>query len=116
MLFSFRAANKRQEWMECMIRIGAVLFRKETNNGSVARALQRFMLEVRTFGDAVRWNATARGCVRFERVTMCHVNNEFEGFARPRPLKGPPIARMRSQGYFTALEPLCLSVAESNTQ
>lgn len=36
----------RQEWMECMVRIAAVLYRKDTNNGSVARALARFMVEV----------------------------------------------------------------------
>eukprot|EP00752_Nemacystus_decipiens_P007651 g6840.t1 len=35
-----------QEWMECMVRIGAALYRKETNNGSVARALGRFMAEL----------------------------------------------------------------------
>ncbi|CAN0023315.1 unnamed protein product, partial [Scytosiphon promiscuus] len=35
-----------QEWMECMVRIGAALYRKETNNGSVARALSRFMAEL----------------------------------------------------------------------
>lgn len=35
-----------QEWMECMVRIGAALYRRETNNGSVARALSRFMAEV----------------------------------------------------------------------
>lgn len=30
-----------------MVRIGAILYRKDTNNGSVARALSRFMIEVR---------------------------------------------------------------------
>ncbi|CBN79756.1 conserved unknown protein [Ectocarpus siliculosus] len=35
-----------QEWMECMVRIAAILYRKETNNGSVARALSRFMAEL----------------------------------------------------------------------
>ena len=29
-----------------MVRIAAALYRKETNNGSVARALGRFMAEV----------------------------------------------------------------------
>lgn len=29
------------------MRIGAILYRKDTNNGSVARALSRFMVEVR---------------------------------------------------------------------
>lgn len=32
--------------MECMVRVGALLFRKETNNGSVTKALTRFMTEV----------------------------------------------------------------------
>ncbi|CAM9219024.1 unnamed protein product [Choristocarpus tenellus] len=35
-----------QEWMECFVRIAAVLYQKEVNNGTVSRALQIFMMEV----------------------------------------------------------------------
>lgn len=46
LLFTPPTPSKHQEWLECMVRIGAALYRKETNNGSVARALSRFMADV----------------------------------------------------------------------